>query len=110
MWLHRKYVHFIKYNPKAKKILGLNRFMYPGLVGLIIASITFPLGYGKFIASQVTTHHQMVDLFNNITWSKTNLSVSEAELLHHWVPEGTNVFGNLSCYVVFHVSNGEIFS
>lgn len=103
VWIHRKYMRFIKYNPFAKRFFGINRFIYPGLGGFIIASVAFPLGFGRFIASEVTTHHQMTDLFNNITWSKANLTVTEADALHHWVPEGTNVFGNLVSYTGFHV-------
>lgn len=103
VWLHRRYMRIIKYNPIVKKFLGMNRFIYPGLGAFIIASITFPLGFGRFIASEVTTHHQLTDLFNNITWSKANLSVSEVDALHSWVPEGTNVFGNLFSYFGFHV-------
>lgn len=97
-------MRFVKYHPMAKKFFGINRFIYPGLWAFVIATISFPSGFGRYIASEVTTHHQMTDMFNNITWSKANLSVSEAEILHYWVPEGTNVFGNLFCYSSFHVS------
>lgn len=104
MWLHRRYVRLIKYNPTVKKFLGMHPLIYPGLGAFIISTITFPVGFGKFIASEITTHHQMTDMFNNITWSRANLSVSEAEIVHHWVPEGTNVYVNLFCYFCFHVS------
>lgn len=104
VWLHRKYIRLIKYNPIVKKFLGLHKLMYPGVGAFIIASITFPLGFGRFIGSEITTHHQMLDLFNNITWSSSNLSVTEAEMVRHWVPEGTNVFVNMVCYTCFHVS------
>lgn len=78
--------------------------MYPGIGAFVIASITFPLGFGRFIGSQITTHHQMIDMFNNLTWSSPNLTVAEADIVRHWVPEGTNVFVNLLCYFGFHVS------
>jgi chloride channel 2 len=34
-------------------VLFFSRFIYPGLVTLVISSLTFPLGLGQFFAGEV---------------------------------------------------------
>lgn len=33
--------------------------MYPGLVALLVASVTFPKGLGQFMAADINTHDQV---------------------------------------------------
>lgn len=104
VYMHRKYMYWVKHNPVVKRVLGYSPFIYPGVCAFVIATLSFPRGFGKYMAGAVTTHQQMTDLLNDITWSKDNLTVVEMEALRHWIPEGTNVFVNIFCYFVFHVS------
>lgn len=40
------------------KFYFCSRFLYPGIVALTVASFTYPLGTGQFIAGELSTHEQ----------------------------------------------------
>ena len=81
-----------------------SRFIYPLFISWFIASINFPLGFGQFIAGDLTTHDQVVTLFSNFSWTKTNFTVEEVTVVKHWVNPFTGIFVNLALYVVLTVS------
>lgn len=81
-----------------------SRFLYPGIVSLIVATLSFPLGFGQFIAGELSTHEQVHQLFSNFTWSKNELTVEQAAIVSNWRTAGTNVFINLIVYLLFTVS------
>nr|XP_019551148.2 chloride channel protein 2 isoform X6 [Aedes albopictus] len=101
VWVHRKYVLFMRSNKRMNKFLQKNRFLYPGIVSLIVATLSFPLGFGQFIAGELSTHEQVHQLFSNFTWSKNELTVEQAAIVSNWRTAGTNVFINLIVYLLF---------
>ncbi|PSN46228.1 Chloride channel protein 2 [Blattella germanica] len=102
VWVHRQYVLFMRRNKKMTMFLQKNRFLYPGIVSLIVASMSFPLGLGQFMAGDLNSHDQVTGLFTNFTWTKTNLTVEEAEIVRHWVTPYTDVFVSLAGFTLFH--------
>ncbi|XP_026467540.1 chloride channel protein 2-like isoform X2 [Ctenocephalides felis] len=101
VWLHRQYVLFMRSNKELNKFLQKNRFLYPGIVSLLVASVSFPLGFGQFMAGDLNTHDQVAGLFTNFTWTKGNLSVQEAEVVKHWITPYSDVFISLSGFLLF---------
>ncbi|XP_060533656.1 chloride channel protein 2 isoform X2 [Cylas formicarius] len=101
VWVHRKYVIFMRNSKAINKFLQKNRFLYPGIISLLVATITFPLGTGQFIAGDLTGHAQVTNLFSNFTWTKTNHTPFEESVIKHWKTEYSGVLFNLSCYVAF---------
>ncbi|CAH0549331.1 unnamed protein product [Brassicogethes aeneus] len=101
VWTHRQYVMFMRRSKMINSFLQKNRFLYPGIVALIVSTISFPLGTGQFIAGDLTTHEQVVSLFSNFTWTNSNLTVEEQEIINHWTTPYAGVYVNLVCYVVF---------
>uniref|UniRef100_A0A1B0GIQ8 Chloride channel protein n=1 Tax=Lutzomyia longipalpis TaxID=7200 RepID=A0A1B0GIQ8_LUTLO len=101
VWVHRKYVLFMRSNKKINKFLQKNRFLYPGILALLVSSMSFPLGFGQFIAGELSTHEQVVQLFTNFTWTKTELTVEQAAIVKYWTTSYTNVFVNLAIYTLF---------
>lgn len=101
VWLHRQYVIFMRKNKSMNSFLQKNRFLYPGIVSLIVASVSFPLGFGQFMAGDLTTHEQVLGLFVNFTWTKPELTVGEMNVVKHWSTIYTNVFTGLLTYVAF---------
>ena len=87
------------------KISRYSRFLYPGIVSLLVSSISFPLGLGQYMAGDLNTHDQVHGLFTNFTWIKEDLNVEERNTVKHWVTEDTNVFVGLLSFVAFTVSN-----
>uniref|UniRef100_A0A8C1LBK6 Chloride channel, voltage-sensitive 1b n=1 Tax=Cyprinus carpio TaxID=7962 RepID=A0A8C1LBK6_CYPCA len=47
-----------------------SRLIYPGAVTLIIASFTFPPGFGQFMAGELMPRECINSLFDNFTWTK----------------------------------------
>ncbi|XP_062560788.1 chloride channel protein 2-like isoform X3 [Armigeres subalbatus] len=101
VWVHRKYVLFMRSNKRMNKFLQKNRFLYPGIVSLIVATLSFPLGFGQFIAGELSTHEQVHQLFSNFTWSRNELTVEQAAVVSNWQTASTNVFINLIVYLLF---------
>jgi len=42
-----------------KCFVWCSRFLYPGLVALTVASVSFPLGLGQYMAGDLNTHEQV---------------------------------------------------
>ncbi|KAL7728341.1 hypothetical protein ACLKA6_007437 [Drosophila palustris] len=101
VWVHRRYVLFMRSNKRMNKFLQKNRFLYPGFLALLVSSISFPLGTGQFLAGELSTHEQVTQLFSNFTWSRDDLTVEQAAVVTHWMTNYTSVFGNLVCYTIF---------
>lgn len=101
VWVHRKYVLFMRSNKRMNKFLQKNRFLYPGIVALIVATLSFPHGFGQFIAGELSTHEQVHQLFSNFTWTKHELTVEQAAIVGNWRTPYTEVFTNLVLYLLF---------
>ncbi|XP_023289163.1 chloride channel protein 2 isoform X2 [Orussus abietinus] len=101
VWLHRQYVIFMRKNKSMNSFLQKNRFLYPGIVSLLVASVSFPLGLGQFMAGDLNAHDQVAGLFTNFTWTKKVLSVEEMNIVKHWTTPYTDVFVGLLSYGAF---------
>lgn len=87
-----------------------SRFIYPGLVSLLIASLYYPLGLGKFLAPTLTTRQQIISLFSNFSWINEELTVRQAEIVSHWTNDQTNMFNlftGLGIYMITTVSHSS---
>lgn len=90
-----------------------SRFIYPGLVSLFITTLYFPLGLGRFLASELSTRIQIIELFSNFTWVSEDLSAGQREIVSHWVAGDvdnissliSSIFINLSIFMVITVSS-----
>ncbi|KYN02560.1 Chloride channel protein 2 [Cyphomyrmex costatus] len=100
VWLHRQYVIFMRKNKSMNSFLQKNRFLYPGIVSLMVSSVSFPVGLGQFMAGDLNTHDQVFGLFTNFTWTKENLSVEEMNIVKHWSTSYTDVFSGLLSFVL----------
>ncbi|XP_031617076.1 chloride channel protein 2 isoform X2 [Contarinia nasturtii] len=101
VWVHRQYVMFMRSNKKMNLFLQKNRFLYPGIVALIVSSFSYPLGTGQFIAGELSTHEQVHQLFTNFTWTADELTVEQATIVNYWSTEYTDIFFNLSTFMLF---------
>ncbi len=81
-----------------------SRFIYPGLMSLFITTLYFPLGLGQFLASELSTRIQIIELFSNFTWVSDDLTVEQAEIVSHWVTDSCSIFVNLSIFMFITVS------
>uniref|UniRef100_A0A8B9KW13 Chloride channel, voltage-sensitive 1b n=1 Tax=Astyanax mexicanus TaxID=7994 RepID=A0A8B9KW13_ASTMX len=66
VYLNRQVVLLMRRPTALTRFLTKHRLIYPGMVTLIIASFTFPPGFGQFMAGEVLIN----SLFDNFTWTK----------------------------------------
>lgn len=85
-----------------------SRFLYPGILALIVSSISYPLGTGQFIAGELSTHEQVHQLFTNFTWTADELTVEQATIVNHWSTQFTDIFFHLTAYLLFTVNIEKI--
>ncbi|XP_069162273.1 chloride channel protein 2 isoform X5 [Procambarus clarkii] len=101
VYSHRRYVIFMRKNKKMKAFLQKSRFAYPVMVTLFMLTIQFPPLLGQFIASHQSTHHQVIELFSNITWTKEVHTVQEFTIVENWRTPWTGIFVSLIIYSAF---------
>merc|ERR1719153_689484 len=103
VYMHRRYVLWMRGNKQLTKFLQKNRFIYPFLISGLISAVTFPPGPGMFQAADVTTHEQIETLFSNFTWARdtSEMSVDEYDHVKHWKdPYTESIFVNLTIYII----------
>ncbi|KAM7421032.1 hypothetical protein PAMA_015291 [Pampus argenteus] len=80
----------------------IGRLIYPGAVTLIIATLTFPPGFGQFMAGELMPRECINSLFDNFTWTKISGSPAPPGLGHSsaWLHPHVSVFVVLLLFVV----------
>ncbi|XP_053289339.1 chloride channel protein 1 [Pleuronectes platessa] len=70
VYLNRQVVLFMRRPTALVRFLTKHRLIYPGAVTLIIATLTFPPGFGQFMAGELMPRECINSLFDNFTWTK----------------------------------------
>ncbi|NXI38580.1 CLCN2 protein, partial [Galbula dea] len=102
VYLNRKIVQFMRRQKTINRFLMKKRLLFPALVTLLISTLTFPPGFGQFMAGQLTQKDTLVTLFDNQTWAKQELS-DEFEylgILEAWRHPRSNVFVTLVVFIL----------
>ncbi|NWV13696.1 CLCN2 protein, partial [Ptilonorhynchus violaceus] len=102
VYLNRKIVQFMRRQKTINRFLMKKRLLFPALVTLIISTLTFPPGFGQFMAGQLTQKDTLVTLFDNQTWAKQGIS-DEFEylgILEAWRHPRSNVFITLIVFIL----------
>ncbi|KAF3839221.1 hypothetical protein F7725_017938 [Dissostichus mawsoni] len=76
VYLNRQVVLFMRRPTALTRFLTRHRLIYPGAVTLIIATLTFPPGFGQFMAGELMPRECINSLFDNFTWTKITGSVN----------------------------------
>ncbi|KAM4556945.1 chloride channel protein 2a isoform 2-T2 [Fundulus diaphanus] len=89
---------FLLRNPS----LPVRRLVYPALVTLLVSTLTFPPGFGQFMAGQLTQHESLVALFDNRTWCRQGVAEEFDYVSHHhaWKHPQVNVFVTLILFII----------
>uniref|UniRef100_A0A452IUL4 Chloride channel protein 2 n=1 Tax=Gopherus agassizii TaxID=38772 RepID=A0A452IUL4_9SAUR len=102
VYLNRKIVQFMRKQKTINRFLMKKRLLFPALVTLLISTLTFPPGFGQFMAGQLSQKETLVTLFDNRTWAKQGLAeefeyvgISEA-----WKHPHANVFVTLVVFIL----------
>ncbi|KAF6735135.1 Chloride channel protein 1 [Oryzias melastigma] len=70
VYLNRQVVLFMRRPTALTRFLTKHRLIYPGAVTLIISTLTFPPGFGQFMAGELMPRECINSLFDNFTWTK----------------------------------------
>nr|DBA26346.1 TPA: hypothetical protein GDO54_010620 [Pyxicephalus adspersus] len=102
VFLNRKIVECMRKQKAINKFLMKKRLLFPAVVTLLISTLTFPPGFGQFMAGQLTQKETLVTLFDNCTWAQQGVSedfmfkgASSA-----WKNPKTNVFVSLVVFIL----------
>lgn len=102
VYLNRLIVQFIRKQKAINKFLMKKRLLYPALVTLLISTLTFPPGFGQFMAGKLTQKESLVTLLDNRTWAKQGIA-EEFDYIGHaqaWKHPQVNVFVTLVLFIV----------
>lgn len=103
VYTHRKIVDFSQRHAESKlnRFLAKSRFIYPAIVVIFVSTLSFPKGFGMFMAGQLTQKEAVVELFSNITWSSGIETPETQEILSHWKTEySSNVYVTLVIFII----------
>ncbi|XP_043860434.1 chloride channel protein 2 isoform X4 [Dromiciops gliroides] len=102
VYLNRKIVQVMRKQKTINRFLMKKRLLFPALVTLLISTLTFPPGFGQFMAGQLSQKETLVTLFDNRTWVRQGImedlempSTSQA-----WSPPRANVFLTLVIFIL----------
>ncbi|XP_019724540.1 chloride channel protein 1 isoform X2 [Hippocampus comes] len=102
VYLNRQVVLFMRRPTVLTRFLTKHRLIYPGAVTLIIATFTFPSGFGQFMAGELMPRECINSLFDNFTWTKISASAPPPGLGRSavWLHPQVNVFVILLLFLV----------
>ncbi|XP_063004621.1 chloride channel protein 1 isoform X2 [Melospiza melodia melodia] len=70
VYLNRQVVLGIRRHKALSQFLTKYRLIYPAVITFCIASVTFPHGFGQFMAGELMPREAISTLFDNYTWIK----------------------------------------
>uniref|UniRef100_A0A674MAL8 Chloride channel 2c n=1 Tax=Takifugu rubripes TaxID=31033 RepID=A0A674MAL8_TAKRU len=102
VYLNRLIVQFMRKQKTINRFLMKKRLLYPALVTLLVSTLTFPPGFGQFMAGKLTQKESLVTLLDNRTWAKHGIA-EEFDYIGHsqaWQHPQVNVFVTLVLFIV----------
>ncbi|XP_003802911.1 chloride channel protein 2 [Otolemur garnettii] len=102
VYLNRKIVQVMRKQKTINRFLMRKRLLFPALVTLIISTLTFPPGFGQFMAGQLSQKETLVTLFDNRTWVRQGLveELDPPSTSQAWSPPRANVFLTLVIFIL----------
>ncbi|XP_028281660.1 chloride channel protein 1-like [Parambassis ranga] len=94
VYLNRQVVLFMRRQNAMTRFLTRHRLVFPAVVTLVIATLTFPPGFGQFMAGELMPRECINSLFDNFTWTKISGSPPPAGLGRSaaWLHPDVSVF------------------
>uniref|UniRef100_A0A8C2JH32 Chloride channel, voltage-sensitive 1a n=1 Tax=Cyprinus carpio TaxID=7962 RepID=A0A8C2JH32_CYPCA len=70
VYLNRQVVLFMRRPNILTRFLTKHRLIFPAVVTLVVTTLTFPPGFGQFMAGELMPRECINSLFDNFTWTK----------------------------------------
>lgn len=75
------------------------------MISFVVATVFFPLGSGRYLATTQSNKQHLSALFGNFTWMGDDLTPEQADhLATHWDAKNTNLFFSLTAFMLSVVS------
>ncbi|XP_006766747.1 PREDICTED: chloride channel protein ClC-Ka isoform X1 [Myotis davidii] len=108
LFCQRNFLIFVKTNPLTSKLLATSKPLYSALAALVLASITYPPGVGRFMASRLSMKQHLDTLFDNNSWALITRNSSPPwpaepdpqNLWFEWYHPQFTIFGTLAFFLV----------
>ncbi|KAL0603320.1 Chloride channel protein ClC-Ka [Plecturocebus cupreus] len=108
LFCQRTFLRFIRTNRFSSKLLATSKPVYSALAALVLASITYPPGVGRFLASRLSMQQHLDSLFDNRSWVLMTRNSSppwpeELDPQHlwwEWYHPRFTIFGTLAFFLV----------
>ncbi|XP_060915621.1 chloride channel protein 1-like [Labrus mixtus] len=102
VYLNRQVVLFMRRPNAMTRFLTKYRLVFPAVVTLVIATLTFPPGFGQFMAGELMPRECISSLFDNFTWTKISGSPPPIGLGRSiaWVHPDVSVFIVLLLFLI----------
>ncbi|XP_029023560.1 chloride channel protein 1-like isoform X2 [Betta splendens] len=102
VYLNRQVVLFMRRPNAMTRFLVKHRLVFPAVVTLIIATLTFPPGFGQFMAGELMPRECINSLFDNFTWTKISGSSPPVGLGRSaaWLHPDVSVFVILLLFLI----------
>ncbi|XP_047727136.1 chloride channel protein ClC-Ka isoform X1 [Prionailurus viverrinus] len=108
LFCQRTFLGFVKTNRVTSKLLATSKPLYSALAALVLASITYPPGVGRFIASRLSMKQHLESLFDNNSWALMTRNSSPPwpeeldpqNLWFEWYHPRFTIFGTLAFFLV----------
>ncbi|KHN87730.1 Chloride channel protein 2 [Toxocara canis] len=99
--IHRQLVLFLRRNSFMKIIFQRNWIVYPIVISAIYATLTHPIGFGRYITGEVVFSHTLKDFFMNCTWSAhpSKFETCAGSVAARWSAD-ESIFAELVVFVV----------
>uniref|UniRef100_A0A4W6FQZ6 Chloride channel, voltage-sensitive 1a n=1 Tax=Lates calcarifer TaxID=8187 RepID=A0A4W6FQZ6_LATCA len=105
VYLNRHVVLFMRRPNAMTRFLTKHRLLFPAVVTLVIATLTFPPGFGQFMAGELMPRECINSLFDNFTWTKISGSPPPVGLGRSaaWLHPDVSVFIILLLFLLMKV-------
>ncbi|TEA33558.1 hypothetical protein DBR06_SOUSAS3910118 [Sousa chinensis] len=108
LFCQRTFLGFVKTNRVLSKLLATSKPLYSALAALVLASITYPPGVGRFMASRLSMREHLDSLFDNNSWALMTRNSSPPwpsepdpqNLWFEWYHPQFTIFGTLAFFLV----------
>ncbi|NP_001306200.1 chloride channel protein 2c [Danio rerio] len=102
VFLYGKITLFVKEKKASNSLLMRNCFYYSALTSVLISTLTFPPGFGQFMAGKLTQRYSLISFFDDRTWSNHSIvkDFDDNDHLAAWKHPYANVFVVLFVFVI----------
>ncbi|XP_010843518.1 PREDICTED: LOW QUALITY PROTEIN: chloride channel protein ClC-Ka-like [Bison bison bison] len=108
LFCQRKFLGFVKTNPVLSKLMATSKPLYSALAAFVLASITYPPGAGRFMASRLSMREYLDSLLDHNSWALLTRNASPPwpvepdpqNLWFEWYHPQFTIFGTLAFFLV----------